>query len=158
MKIDQQQLQAILKYDPISGAFFRLSTGENTGTINTKGYVVINIGNHRAELAHRLAWLYVFGCWPTNQIDHIDRDKTNNAIRNLRDTNGSVNQQNQITAHSHNRSGIIGVRRTPSGTFLARIVVGGKQIHIGTYPTKELASSAYIEAKQRLHPHAISQC
>ncbi|MDD0156969.1 HNH endonuclease signature motif containing protein, partial [Shigella flexneri] len=70
----------------------RGAVGKVAGTISY-GYNAINIDGVR-YFAHRLAWLYVYGEWPKQEIDHIDRNRRNNAISNLRDVSRVVNALN----------------------------------------------------------------
>lgn len=155
-KITRERLSATLSYDPDTGAFVRKVTCANNragtvaGGVNLKGYISIAIGRQR-YLAHRLAWLYVHGKWPEGQIDHINLDRTDNRIQNLRDVSHATNQQNQARPHSHNKLGVMGVRRTATGAYAARITVNGKERYIGTYETPEAASAAYLKVKRELH-------
>lgn len=82
-------LRSALYYDPETGRFIRLTdnstkypSGSLAGTISSHGYITIRVCNNRF-LAHRLAWFYVYGEWPT-EIDHINRDKGDNRLINLR--------------------------------------------------------------------------
>lgn len=89
--ITLEHLRKILHYDPASGRFtwlratsWRVRVGAVAGSVNKRlGYVVIGIGGV-TYYAHRLAWLYVHGEMPSDQIDHIDGDRANNALVNLR--------------------------------------------------------------------------
>lgn len=88
-------------------------------------------------LAHRLAWFYVYGEWPKNQIDHINRIKTDNRIFNLRDVDNSTNQHNNAL-RKHNTSGTTGVMNCKSrNCWGAQIYVNNKRIYLGIYKTKE---------------------
>jgi hypothetical protein len=96
--LTQEKLKSLVEYDPLTGVF--LKNGETTGTISKTGYKVISVENSR-YYAHRLAWLYVFGCLPRNMIDHINRDKLDNRISNLRDADRSLNSSNTpVRSHS----------------------------------------------------------
>jgi len=100
--------------------------------------------------AHRLAWLYVHGKWPDRHIDHINGKPDDNRISNLRDVSVSVNMQNRTRAQSNNKSGLLGVSKVQNG-WTATIGKNKKRIHLGTFPSPELASSVYIKAKRYLH-------
>lgn len=97
-------------------------------------------------LAHRLAWLYVFGRWPDQQIDHINGDRGDNRIGNLRDVPMTVNAQNVRRPRAHNSTGVLGAV-AHQGRF--RVRLSGK--HIGCFDTPQQAHQAYLEAKRRLH-------
>lgn len=76
--------------------------------IGCHGYIVIAV-NGKRYLAHRLAWLYVYGVWPEIQIDHRDTIRTNNRINNLRESTQGQNRENVRTKQSNNKSGFLGV-------------------------------------------------
>ena len=154
-RLKAERLRELLNYDPETGVFtWRVSRratarpGSVAGTITPKGYRAIWIGaNYRA---HRLAWLYVHGEWPSGEIDHIDGNRANNAIANLRDVSTSFNHENLRKARSDSRHGFLGV--SPMGKrWKARITVRGKFQHLGIYDTPEEAHAVYLEAKRRLH-------
>lgn len=152
------ELSKLLKYDPLTGQFTRLVTtsqnakkGSEAGYISPIGYRVISIKS-RQFYGHRLAWLYVHGEFPKGQIDHIDGNRANNAISNLRDVAEIVNRQNLRVPPKHNQLGILGVSRSTSGKrYHARIQLNGVKVHLGTYDTCEDAQAAYLSAKRSLH-------
>jgi hypothetical protein len=155
--LTSQSLRAVLAYDPETGVFTWLvragnaKVGDTAGHVNTEGYRMIKVGN-ASRRAHRLAWLYVHGEWPANQIDHRDGDRSNNKFDNLRDVNNSVNQQNQRGPRSNNTSGFLGVSwHKKDRNWCAQITIEGRRNNIGAYPTPELASAAYLSEKRRLH-------
>jgi len=82
-------------------------------------------------LAHRLVWFYVYGCWPSGEIDHIDGDGKNNKIENLRDVDSQSNAKNR-PVQNNNKIGIIGVRER-SGSWNARITNNGVLEELGTF-------------------------
>jgi len=105
--LTQKRLKEVLQYNGESGAFSRVSRNGRLGTICVQGYLVIQIDGVIYK-AHRLAWLYTYGDWPREQIDHIDRDRMNNKILNLRDATAKDNSQNR-TMSKNNKSGVNGV-------------------------------------------------
>jgi len=151
------RLVEILDYNCITGMFaWKISParnifqGDNAGYIQKeKGYLVITIDG-APYMAHRLAWLYAHGRWPLLEIDHIDGNKANNAISNLRDVSRGVNCQNLRSAPQRNTtSKLLGAY--PSGKrWRARITINQKIASLGTFATKEDAHSAYLDAK-RIH-------
>lgn len=92
--------------------------------------------------AHRLAWFYVHGVWPTNEIDHINRNKSDNRIENLRDVTRTVNQRNLPVW------GIVPFRgvRTSKNRFQAQISINGRSKYLGSYKTAEAAHEAFLIA------------
>lgn len=156
------QLHDTFDYNPDTGHFLRRRTsqgrahaGEIAGYVNSTGYVKIGILGSK-YLAHRLAWLYVYGEWPANDIDHIDGCRTNNRIENLRQATRGENLQNQRKAKSHNRTGFLGVRedyrlKKSPRRFIASIVIDGKQRRLGSFYTPEDAYACYLEAKRKHH-------
>ena len=156
--LTQKQLKEFLDYDKETGSFYRkvsqgsAKVGSFAGGVNGYGYIRISI-NCRCYLAHRLAWLWVYGSWPINNIDHIDHNPLNNRICNLRDTTKSENAQNQIKARIHNGCGKLGVSFFKrSGKFRATITLNGKWKHLGYFTTAEKAHTAYLAKKRELHP------
>lgn len=151
-----------LDYDPETGVVTRTIGGYRksrpkiikvAGYLRQDGYIGISV-NHRNYAAHRIAWFKTYGKWPDGVIDHINHITTDNRIVNLRDVPQPENRQNQIIpsgCNKHSKSlGAMLVKST--GRYQAKIGVNGKRIHIGTYPTEELAHQAYLEAKRKLHP------
>jgi hypothetical protein len=110
--------------------------------------VQIGVGA-KVYYAHRLAWLYMTGEWPTS-VDHIDGDKANNAWSNLRHAEPKEQNQN-MAMRSDNTTGFKGVFRTHTGKFAAQIHKDGKCHCLGSYVSPDEAYSAYLAAKARLH-------
>lgn len=155
--LTQAELKEHLHYDPDTGIFIRLKSlnemkvkiGDVAGGLNAKGYCLIRVDGIQYK-AHRLAWLYVYGKHPDNHIDHIDGDRENNKIINLRDVTSHGNGQNRRSCNSNSTSGYLGVSKNGKG-FTATIKVDYKRTGLGTYATPEEAHEAYLEAKRRLH-------
>lgn len=144
-------LRAHLVYDPIAGKFTRRSGHLKVGRVATKGYIQISVAGDR-YMAHRLAWLYVYGSWPDGQIDHINQDKTDNRIANLRVVSNKQNQEN-ISNWSHNTSGRRGVRHK-AGRWIAEIIQFKKKIHLGSFSTMLDAVAARIRAEREVFTHS----
>lgn len=125
--------------------------GKPAGSINTYGYVSIGLYG-KDYLAHRLVWLYVHGNWPVNDIDHINGNRLDNRIENLRDVTRSENLQNLRKAKPTNKLGVLGVSKNyPSGGFSARIRINGEIVRLGSFETVELANAAYLASKRVHH-------
>lgn len=160
-KITCEQLQGILSYNPKTGAFqYRVKRGaQNAGTVAggkmVRGNWSIGI-NYKRYSAHRLAWLYMTGIWPENEIDHIDGNPLNNRWDNLREVTGAQNKQNYRRPRIDNKSGYLGVylhgkNKNGSDRWRARINLDGKAVHLGLFDTPQEAHAAYVEAKRKLH-------
>jgi hypothetical protein len=146
--ITAERVREVLDYDPETGVFTRKvrlahrhQVGDIAGQKHTKGYVLIGVDSE-LYFAHRLAWLHYYGEWPKNQIDHINRVKTDNRIANLRDVTNAENHRNR-PINSNNKSGHIGVSwAARTGRWQATITVAGKSIFLGQYDKLEDAIAA----------------
>ena len=120
------------------------------GATRKDGYIVI-MADKRQYLAHRVAWLLVYGEWPALQIDHINGNRSDNRICNLRDVDREVNSQNlrKATA-SNNSSSFLGVTKHRN-KWRAQICANKKNYHLGVYETEKEASLSYLIAKRWLH-------
>jgi hypothetical protein len=133
--------------------------GREAGALMSNGYVKIGIDN-KEYLAHRLMWLYVYGEFPTENLDHIDRCRTNNCITNLRFAQTKQNAENMFRVNQ-NTSGYKGVhfmkrlasRKKP---WQANITHNGKTIHIGYFESAEQACSARRLAENTYFTHHTS--
>lgn len=161
--ISAAQLRELFYFDENTGEFLnkrkRNSNGAMPGTkagyVCKNGYVNIKI-NRRSYLAHRLAWLYHYGVWPNEQIDHINHLRSDNRIANLRDVSPSENRQNLIWAHKNNLCGVLGVSKS-KGKYQASIELGGRRQFLGTFECPSEAKAAYLQAKIKTHPAAIAE-
>lgn len=155
------RVRELFDYNPETGILtwkcrpaIQIRAGSVAGKIN-HGYVVIGIG-YKVYQAHRLAWLHFYGTWPVKVIDHINGEKTDNRITNLRDVSVSVNCQNRKTAQSSSTTGLIGVSKGVTNLkgecrYYSGIQVYGKYHALGSFTTPEAAHQVYLEAKRRLH-------
>jgi hypothetical protein len=161
--ITQNKLKNLLAYDPDTGVFTytkarpKVRVGGIAGHRHKgHGYIQIKI-NGQLYLAHRLAWLYVYGVWPVNQIDHINRDRTDNRFENLREATNAQNCQNRPVQHN-STSGVSGVNWNKTlGKWHARISLNGQRRHVGWYKTKDEATAARLIAEAELHPYRTAQ-
>lgn len=158
--LTQEYLKSILNYDRETGIFTwkkrpaqQIHIGDIAGSKDNKGYIVIMVSRVKYK-AHRLAWLYEYGTWPADDIDHKDTIKHHNWISNLREATKGENQQNQVKAKSHNKStGLLGAFYFKTqNSYYSKIKVDGKQIFLGYFDTAQDAHTAYITAKRELHP------
>ncbi len=159
-KLTQDRLKECLDYNLQSGAFTWLAMpakksyliGSIAGRLCKRtGYRRIQIDGQSYQ-AHRLSWLYVYGEWPEQMIDHIDGNRDNNAIANLRDVSAKQNSQNQKKAQKDNRTGFLGVHQQAGrSNFYAMIAVNRQNQYLGTFDCPQEAHEAYLSAKRQLH-------
>lgn len=153
-----EELRQALEYDADAGVVYwrignsRRRAGDLAGTKGTNGYIYINY-KYKMYLAHRIAWLLYYGHWPATSIDHINRNKADNRIVNLRlcPNNQRDNAQN-VNLRPDNTSGFTGVhlyKRT--GKYQAYINVAKKKVALGYFNTAEEAHRAYNKAKGIYH-------
>lgn len=150
-------VRELLHYNPSTGVFkwlavsVRMRPSGIAGCIKPDGYRQIKI-NKKTYLAHRLAWLYVYGHWPSADIDHINGDRLDNSIQNLRDVCRLVNTQNLRKPLAQNKLGILGVFfDKQSGKFRSFIRVSGKKKYLGGFADPMDAHDAYVRAKRIYH-------
>jgi hypothetical protein len=156
-----EELQAIMEYECESGRLLwkvrrhggggAINPGDQVGSLSKGGYLETTVMGCRFY-AHRLAWAIYHGAWPTKNIDHIDGNRLNNKIANLRDCVQRLNVENQRKTRSDNTSGFTGVLwRADKKRWCAVIQVNGKRMRKGGYDTPEQANQAYLQAKRALH-------
>lgn len=155
MNLTREELTSYLIYDHETGSFkWRcarkgIRKGDDAGHVSRAGYIVVCI-KRRKYPAHRLAWLYVHGRWPTHYIDHIDGNKANNRIENLREATKTENCRN-TWIRSDNTSGYKGVHLfARTQRWSAAIHENGRKIHLGYFCTAEDAARAYEAAASKL--------
>ena len=159
MELTQERLKELFHYDPETGVFTwiapstnRIKPGRTAGAVTHQGYIEIQINGRKCG-AHRLAWLYVNGKFPEHQIDHIDGNRTNNRINNLRDIPQEGNKQNRRFLSDRNTSGFLGVTfQKDIQKWVAGLSLNGKHTHLGVFKAPEEAHAAYLKAKRDLHP------
>lgn len=148
--LTQERLREVLHYDPVTGGFTwkvmlssRREAGAVAGGLKPSGYILIGVDGHRYR-AHRLAWLYVTGEWPPDQIDHWDNVRSHNWWSNLRAADNQLNQANARRS-KNNTSGFKGVYRHRD-KWRAKINVGRRHIHLGTFADPATGGLAYERA------------
>ncbi|WP_034689891.1 HNH endonuclease [Acidovorax sp. MR-S7] len=152
------RLRHLLDFDACTGVFrwrikwYRMNPGDIAGTPDGRGYQSIMI-SRKGYRSHRLAWLHVYGEWPDGDIDHINGDRSDNRITNLRVCTNAENGQNR-GLNKNNKSGYVGVSfNAQSGKWQAHIHADGRRHRLGEFSVKEDAASAYARAKENLHPY-----
>lgn len=141
-----ERLRELLDYDPVTGVFCR-KNGKVAGGGVAGRYWRVSVENER-YYGHRLAWFYVYGVWPKEEVDHIDLNKWNNALANLREATPFQSCGNQ-SARPTNRLGVKGVRKAERNLkkpYSARIRINNKDLHLGYFASAEEANKAYEKA------------
>jgi hypothetical protein len=155
--LTQARLKERLHYDPDTGIFTWVKpsfmrpdfVGKAAGG-DVNGYVSICI-DRKNYPAHRLAWLYVHGRWPDSEIDHINRNRSDNRIRNLREATHAENLRN-MSMGKNNTSGVLGVSwDSKNQKWRAHITVNAKFKSVGRFVHKEDAISARRAAAEKYH-------
>lgn len=170
--ITQAQIRQLYSYSPDSGAFVFLprpeqmfktyrawsifqkkSLGKVAGWRNALGYWTINVDG-KPQLAHRMAWLWMTGEMPADEVDHINGDRSDNRFANLRSVTKVENCHNQSLHHA-NKTGVSGVmwdkRR---GAWRAEIKSNDRVIYLGQFKTIEEAAAARKGAMKALGWHS----
>lgn len=173
-EIDIDLLRLLLSYDPVTGHFLwqprprdmfvRQNEFDNwnkykAGTTafykpNRRGYVNGHILG-QCYRAHRIAWAMTYGQWPSRQIDHINGDRSDNRIQNLRDVAHQTNGQNQKKPVT-NTSGVCGVCwHRGARKWQARIRVNDRHIYLGVFDSMEEAVRVrkIAEREYGFHPN-----
>ena len=152
MKITYEMAKENLNYNKDTGEITTIHSrgtakaGSKVGTITNDGYLQISIYGNK-EYGHRLAWLLTYGEYPKYHIDHINGDKLDNRLSNLRDVKDIENARNR-PIEARNKSGIMGVRlRSDTQKWTAEIHINNKKLSLGCFVDKEDAIKARKEAE-----------
>lgn len=154
--VSQERLKELFTYNPNDGLFIRIvgrsgpnaRAGDVAGCDNGQGYIRIYVDGAPYK-AHRLAWFYMYGEWP-GEIDHVNMDRSDNRISNLRPATRAQNRAN-TKAYSNNKSGEKGVSwYKATGKWKAQIQKNGKKVGLGYFETIESASAAYKAASKEM--------
>ncbi len=141
--------RAVFAYEPSEGRLYRRSTGKPAGRISDSGYRVVCMDGIEWR-AHRIIWAWAYGEVPTEdeEIDHINGDRADNRLENLRKASRLQNQWN-AKIRKDNTSGFKGVSwNKKSRRWTANISISGKVVYLGTFDTPEAARDTY-EAKAK---------
>jgi hypothetical protein len=151
-----ERLREMLVYNSDTGVFIRrkgipgFSAGRIAGCLRKDGYREICV-DHHTYLSHRLAWLYMTGMWPVDEIDHINGAVDDNRFINLREAAHRENGCNQRKP-KNNTSGFKGVHwHKQRQKYQASINVGYRRIYLGLFDDPADGHAAYVEAAKLYH-------
>jgi hypothetical protein len=151
--ITQERLHEMFEYR--DGTLYRKKSlgrtkaGDKVGFVNDKGYMAVNIDKQCIPV-HRLIWVMQHGVFP-ELIDHIDGDRQNNRIENLRQADRFGNAQNK-RMHKNNRSGAKGVYwHAKKQKWIAQVVCNGRIYQLGAHDDLQEADEVACLAREMLH-------
>jgi len=156
-KLTPEILRRTLDYNKQTGLFTwkiepyhhscKFKIGDQAGHKAGKGYISVKLFG-QSYAAHRLAYFYVLGFWPEDQIDHKDQNKSNNSWYNLRECSNKINHHNK-PKQSNNKSGVTGVLwKERINKWIAYITIEGKKTHLGSFTSKEEAIKVRLTAEK----------
>lgn len=132
-------------YDPETGIITKRKTGKAVGA-KRNGYLYIRIRGEKI-FSHRVAYYLGTGKEPSEVIDHINGDRADNRLNNLRDVRHSFNSANRTKPSKRNKLGFLGVMEA-EGRYKAQIQVKGKKIHLGRFDTPKEAHERYMQERK----------
>ncbi|WP_163570130.1 HNH endonuclease [Klebsiella pneumoniae] len=149
-EITQDELKALVRYDPDTGCFYHLvarknvSVGDVAGGLDMEGYVRLRLNGRRYK-AHRLAIFYMTGKWP-KAVDHKNKNRSDNRWCNIRPCSLAENNQNPGVSPK-NKSGCAGVHwHGRQKKWIAAIQIDRKKLHLGSFSSKEDAEAVAVAA------------
>ena len=158
--LTQSELKELLHYDPDTGIFTwccrkqGVTLGNRVGYLTREGYLRITL-KQKHYLTHRLAWLYMYGGWPSLSLDHVNRNRIDNRIDNLREVTFYQNGQNSNLS-SANTSGFKGVSwYARDKSWEVQIAFNGMRKFIGRFTDINVAISARKQAEEQYHSHRV---
>ena len=153
--LDQAEVRRLFAYDPETGAFTwrvrrsnKIAVGQEAGGVNTHGHRRVGIGSSK-HYVHRLIWLYVYGCWPAREIDHVNTHPSDNRLCNLREATRRQGLHN-TSRRRDNRAGIKGVRWSQRHQrWVAKLNRPDGSVFQRRLRSKEAAAAAYAQEAAR---------
>lgn len=158
MELTQELLKEWVHYNPETGIFTwkkhikPYKVGKEIGSSSGNYLETYFSPTKKTYSLHRLVWFYIYGKWPENGIDHINRNPRDNRLDNLRDCSPHINSHN-ITVVGNSATGYTGVfrdKRNKSRPYFAKICIQGKPKYLGFFKTPEEASTVYQKVKNQL--------
>ena len=121
--------------------------GSVLGSLASKGYLTARVSS-KLYRVHRLVFLYFHGFMPS-QVDHIDGNRQNNQIENLREATSAQNNQNRVATGASKIKGVVWHKQ--SKKWVASICINRKSVHLGSFEKIEDAAQAATDARKKLH-------
>lgn len=145
-----ERLRAAFCYEAETGKLTRkepvpktkIKIGDEVGSVNFEGYLTVYVDQEKLHV-HRIGWALYYGEWPTLPLDHINLDKSDNRISNLR---MATARQNGGNTRPMGRLGLKGVTKTRHGNFQAQIKSAAGKQYLGVFDTPDEAAHAYNKA------------
>lgn len=148
-----ERVRELFDYDADTGALLWKKLPRRgrrvAGSRRVDGYWQV-FADGRNHAAHRIVWMHVHGVQPRGVIDHINGDRADNRVCNLRDVSIKANNQNVRRPFKTSSTGLLGVGFL-YGKHVARISVDGRPTTIGRFNSPEEASEAYLKKKREVH-------
>ena len=161
-KLTQEYVRKVFNYDPETGILIRriksngFPSGEEVGKVDRLGYRRVKILGQDPPV-HRIIWLYVYGYLPEHQIDHIDRNPSNNRLDNLREVTPQCNIRNQSVSIA-NTTGVKGVcPYKDTGYYFAYIYINAKSYFLGQFTDFTEAVCVRLATEQCLNWHGCDR-
>ena len=160
-RLTAQEAKRLFNYDPNTGIITnrtsakngKFKVGDEAGCVKGEGYRIIGVKKDKFR-AHRLAWLIHYGVWPATELDHINRDKLDNRIENIREV---TRGENMFNCQKHNKHGLRGINyKRRINRYVARLQVGDKRLHLGTSKYAYVAYLKYLRGvRKHLGEHSM---
>jgi hypothetical protein len=143
-KVSHAELLSRMLYNPETGRFTSLLSNKEVGCLQKRtGYRSVSIPGGKVQ-EHRLAWFYTYGHWPEGELDHINRDKTDNRISNLRILNRSSQMLNSRYTEEKGYIWTYDMRhKNPRGYWRVQPTYKGKRVSLGNYEDERDAELCY---------------
>jgi hypothetical protein len=146
-KPTQEEFAKWLRYDPETGHLIWRACQVQSNRLGTRAGGIVSGGYRQVYLfgkkwlEHRVAWLLYYGCWPPETIDHINGDKADNRLCNLRLASSAENNRN-VQAQRARSSSFKGVWRNKK-KWVSYITIDGRRLKVGSFDSAEAAAIAY---------------
>jgi len=146
--ITQERLNKLYEYNPDTGLLMSRAYNRPIG-YDHNGYLVVELEKKHIRI-HRIIWMMVHGRWPNPMIDHINGNRRDNRLCNLREVTAKQNAENSLGKGA----AIKGVVRTANGKrWKAQITHNKRTIYLGTFDSPEVAKNVYCKASKVFHSH-----